>query len=460
MDKIDLLKTRREKLVENTKGIRERIFEIVDDQSFVEFDAFSFSKNDFYDEEAYGEGVITGYATLDDTPVYIVAQNVKVLSGGVSDANCKKIVKCLKKAGETGYPVIYLFDSLGVQVGEGVNVLEGIGEVLSLSSDLKGEVPQFSIVLGKLYGSFALLSANADYNFMTANSRVAYASPLVISARSGKNLPDDEVAGIKAGAKNGLTTFDIEDLKNAREIISEILSILPAYSDRVIDTDDDLNRVAENLNGEFCTKCLRKAIFDNGKYLELNKDYCPEVKTVIGRVGGISTASLIFDTVEDGVELTLENVLKIKEFCFYVSSNGLPLITFVNTKGIKADLNTSNSPILKEIMNLVSNLKDCRIISVVDKNAVGLGYSLFLSKAMGVEYSFAYASSKISLFSGDDKAVELGEIKQDKLDKLQERYDEEFSNPVNAAKNGYIDNVIEPKFTRAYLISALQMMVR
>ena len=131
MDKIDLLKTRRDSLIKSGEALRTQISTIVDAESFVELDAYSFSRNDFYGEDAQGEGVITGYATIDDTPVYIVAQNVKVLSGGVSDANCKKIVKCLNKAGESGFPVVYLFDSLGVQVGEGVSVLEGIGEVLS-----------------------------------------------------------------------------------------------------------------------------------------------------------------------------------------------------------------------------------------------------------------------------------------------------------------------------------------
>ena len=226
MVKIDLLRKRREKLLASGTEIRKQISALVDEGSFVELDAYSFSHNDFYDEDTAGEGVVTGYATIDDTPVYVVAQNVKVLSGGVSYANCKKIVKCLNKAHETGYPVVYLLDSLGVQVGEGVNVLEGMAEVLSKASDLKGEVTQISVVLGKLYGTFALLSANCDFNFMLKESQVAYASPLVISAVSGKNVANAEVAGVNATKYNGLTTFKVDALEDVRAKVYKAANII------------------------------------------------------------------------------------------------------------------------------------------------------------------------------------------------------------------------------------------
>lgn len=171
MNKIDLLKTRRAKLLEAGKNVREKIAALTDECSFVELDAYSFSHNDFYGEDAEGEGVVTGYATINDEPVYIVAQNPDVLSGGISEGNCKKIRKCLNKALAAQKPVVYLFDSLGVRIGEGVNVLEGIAEVLAAADDLKGEVPQISVVTGELYGSFAVLAANADFNLMTKSPR-------------------------------------------------------------------------------------------------------------------------------------------------------------------------------------------------------------------------------------------------------------------------------------------------
>ncbi len=460
MDKIDLLRKRREKLLACGSEIRKQISSLVDESSFIELDAYSFSHNDFYDEDAAGEGVVTGYATVDDTPVYVIAQNVKVLSGGVSTANCKKIVKCLNKAQETGYPVIYLLDSLGVQVGEGVNVLEGMAEVLSRSSDLKGEVTQISVVLGKLYGTFALLAANCDFNFMLKESQVAYASPLVLSAASGKSLPANEVAGAKASKYNGITTFEADSVEDVRASIIDLFGILPAYADSVVDTGDDLNRATESLNDKVCHKCIVSAVFDDGKCFEMNKAFCPEVVTAIGRVGGISVAAVIFAGEEKGVELNLNSVLKIKDFAYFASENGLPLLTFVNTVGIKADLATSNSPIMKEVCNLISALKSNVRLSIVYGKAVGLGYTLFASKSLGVDYTYAFANSHVALFSGAASVAHFGDVREDKIDALEEKYAEENADPINAAKNGYVDNIIEPQFVRPYVISALQMIVR
>lgn len=460
MDKIELLKSRRAALLDCGRDIREKIASLTDDKSFVELDAYSFSHNDFYGEDAQGEGVITGYATVDGVPVYVVAQNVKVLSGGVSRANCLKIKKCLDKAYETEYPVVYLFDSLGVQVGEGVNVLEGIADVIASSCDLKGLVPQFSVVLGKLYGSFAVLAAGADYNFMLEGSRAAYASPLVISAADGKNLSDEAVAGVKASAKNSLTTFAVKDLAEVKATIADILSVLPEYSGSVVDTDDDFNRVTESLNETVCPGCLVKSVFDDKKMIELNKEFCPEVATGIGRVGGMSVAAVLFGGGENGVELTNEVIDKISDFAAYANRNGLPLLTFVNTLGIKADLETSNSTILKKIYGLSEILNGAKRLSVVYGKAVGLGYTLFASKSLGVGYAYAFANAKIGLFNGAATSVAFGEVREDKLSELEERYSEENADPINAAKNGYIDNIIEPQFVRSYVISALQTIVR
>ena len=150
MDKLQLLQERKAKIAEAGKEIRKQIEELVDEDSFVELSAFSFSKNEFYGEDAAGEGVITGFATVNGYPFYLVAQNFKVLSGGVSKANCDKIAKCLDAAEKNATPVIYLLNTLGVQIGEGVTVLEGLGKLLMRGTQLKGVVPQYAIVNGEV----------------------------------------------------------------------------------------------------------------------------------------------------------------------------------------------------------------------------------------------------------------------------------------------------------------------
>ena len=217
MDKIQLLQERKAKIAEAGKEIRERINALVDEKSFVELSAFSFSKNDFYGEIAEGEGVVTGFATICDYPYYIVAQNFSVLSGGMSKANCDKIAKCLETAEKNCTPVVYILNTRGVQVGEGVTVLEGLGNLLLKATRLSGLVAQYVVVDGEVYGSAALLSAIADVTFFMENKSVlAVNSPFVLSAKSGKNVTKEEIGSAKALTKTGIPAFEVKDMLEVR----------------------------------------------------------------------------------------------------------------------------------------------------------------------------------------------------------------------------------------------------
>lgn len=458
MDKINLLHTRRKQLKDAGKAVRGDIDKIVDEDSFVEFSCFSFSKNDFYGENAEGEGVVTGFATIQDYPFYLVAQNSAVLSGGVSKANCKKIEKCLDQAEKSQTPVIYLLSTLGVQIGEGVNVLEGLATLILKASQLKGSIPQYLIVNGEVYGQIAVLAGICDFNFFIEKKSVLAAnSPLVISAKNGVNLSKNDVGGENALKNANIVSFAVKDVEEAAAKISEINEIL---SVPVIDCDE-LNDSLPSLNEGADGKAIMGA-FDKEYAVEVGASYSPEVKCVLGRIGGIAVAAIVFDG-EKGVELTAANVRKIKDFAEFASYYNLPYITFVNTLGIKADLSTNNSLVLKEIGEYVSILDciDAAKISVVYGKAIGLGYTVFAAKSMGYDYSFAFANSKIALFDDVQGAeIEFSEEKKADKSKLAEKYAEENSDPVNAAKDGYIDNIIEPAHLRQYLISSLQMLLK
>lgn len=265
MDKLSLLKARRQELLSSGGEIRKKLAEIIDEQSLVESDSYSFSKNEFYGEDVPGEGVVTGYATVNDFPCYVVAMNSQVLSGGLTNAGCKKIVKCLDKALNAGAPVIYLLSSKGVVAGEGVSALEGVGEVLLKMDELKGAVPQFAVAIGDVLGQASLFVAMADYAFYTKDSCVCYGSPLVISAKSGKAL-DSTAFGAKSAEFNGLATFEVADLAEVKNFVSNILDLLPNYGGMSLETMDDANRNAPALNGEVNAKALIKAVFLRGTF--------------------------------------------------------------------------------------------------------------------------------------------------------------------------------------------------
>ena len=458
MDKISLLQTRKQQISDAGKEVRKDISSLIDEDSFVELSCFSFSKNEFYGEDAQGEGVITGFATLSDYPFYIIAQNAAVLSGGVSKANCEKIEKCLNQAEKSSTPVIWLLSSLGVQLGEGVSVLEGLATLILKASQLKGTVPQYLVVNGEVYGQISVLAGICDFTyFIDKKSALAATSPLVISAHDGKNINKFELGGA-SGLKNAnLATFAVKDFGEIKKSITEITEII---SVPVIDSDE-LNVSISELDKAVSAKSLLK-VFDKDTAIELGASYASEIKCYLARVGGIAVAAAVFAD-GNGVELTANSVRKLKDFAEFASCYGLPYVTFVNALGIKADIATNNSLVLKEIGEYVSILDciDAAKISVIYGKAVGLGYTLFAAKSMGYDYSYAFANAKIALFDSVQGAeIEYSGDKKANKVKLAEKYADENSDPINAAKGGYIDNIIQPSFVKQYLIASLQMLLK
>lgn len=455
MDKIQLLQERKARLEEVSKDIRAQIQTLVDAESFVELSAFSFSKNEFYGEDAVGEGVVTGFATIDGYPFYIVAQNYNVMRGGISKANCDKIVKCLDAAEKNTTPVVYLLSSQGVQIGEGVTVLEGLGKLLMRSTQLKGVVPQYVVVNGDVYGSAAMLAAIADFTFFVEKKSVlAVNSPFVLSAKMGKNLSKEEVGGAKALDKSGIPAFEVQDLDEVKARIIAINDLISVPS-----VDAELNASMPALNENVTVENLM-GIFENP--LEVGSLCEPDVKTVLGRIGGISVAAVVFDGGEEGVELNAAKLAKIRNFAEFACCYGLPFLTFANVKGICPCACVNNSLVMKEAAEYLDMLDtiDTAKIAVVYKKAIGLGYSLFASKSVGFDYTCAFANAKIALFDSVQGAqIELNDEKADKA-ALAERYAEENSDPIHAAKDGYIDAIIQPQFVKQYVIAALQMLER
>lgn len=456
MDKVTLLQKRKKQILDAGKKVREDISALIDEDSFVELSCFSFSVNEFYGENAEGEGVVTGFATVGGYPFYIIAQNAAVFSGGVSKANCEKIEKCLNQAEKSSTPVIYLLSSLGVQVGEGVNVLEGIANLILKASQMKGTVPQYLVVNGDVYGQISVLAGIVDFTyFIDKKSVLCVNSPLVVSAKAGKNVSKLEIGGSESLKNAQLATFCVKDLTEVKKSVVEINNLL---SEAVIDSAE-MNDSLPALDKKADAKSVI-GVFDKNSAIELGKTYCTETRCFLARIGGISVAAVVFDG-ENGVELTAQNVRKIKDFAEFACCYNLPYVTFVNTLGIKTELDCGL--VAKEIGEYVSILDciDSAKISVVYGKAIGLGYTVFAAKSMGYDYSYAFANAKIALFDDVQGAeIEFGSDKNTDSSQLAAKYADENSDPVNAAKGGYIDNIIQPSFIKQYLTASLQMLLK
>ncbi|MBO7213922.1 MAG: hypothetical protein J6V66_00340 [Clostridia bacterium] len=454
MNNIDLLKTRKAEMSAKTADVKNDIAKIIDDGSFVELNTFSFAKNEFYGNDVDGLGVVTGYATVEGFPVYVVAQNYKVLDGGLTKAGCDKMCECLSKAYDAKVPVIYLLNSKGVQVGEGVAVLEGIADILRYSNELKGSAPQIAIATGDVLGSSAILADNADFTFVVGNACVSYASPAVLSASK-----EGESKETVAKAKNGLKTFEVKALEDVKAKVLAVLETLHKYSDYQADTNDDFNRTAPNLNTAVDVESLISATYDNGSFIKMGEGYVDAVTVGIGRVGGIATAGIVMGGGDDGLDITLDVVLKIKNFVNFAYANELPVVLFANANGFKLDACTCNTAVMTELMNMLDVLSALKRVTVVYNKAIGLGYTAFVSKAFGSDYVYAFAGSKISLLDGyAGVSATFGTVEAEKVDELNAKY-VDSQDSFNSAKLGCVDNVIEPEFVRQYVISALQMIL-
>ena len=195
---------------------------------------------------------------------------------------------------------------------------------------------------------------------------------------------------------------------------------------------------------------------------ELWASYEESVKTILGRIGGISVAAVVFDGGAEGVELNAAKLAKLKNFATFAYAFRLPFVVFGDVKGICPCSCVNNSRVMKEAAEYMQAFAalDTPKVSVVYKKAIGLGYSLFASKSMGFDYACAFANAKIALFDSVAGAqIELGDEKADKA-ALAARYADENSDPVNAAKDGYIDAIIEPQFVKQHVIASLQMLLR
>ena len=196
--------------------------------------------------------------------------------------------------------------------------------------------------------------------------------------------------------------------------------------------------------------------------VEIGGSYETEVKTILARIGGISVAAVVFDGGENGVELNVAKLAKIKNFAEFASCYDLPFLVFGDVKGICPCTCVNNSKVMKEAaeyLNILDTIETAKI-AVVYKKAIGLGYSLFASKSVGFDYTCAFANAKIALFDSVQGAeIELYGANVERT-VLAQKYTEENADPVNAAKDGYLDAVIEPQFVKQYIIASLQMLAR
>ncbi|NCA68129.1 MAG: hypothetical protein EOM87_08725, partial [Clostridia bacterium] len=368
MDKNTVLATTVKGIDEATKDIRAFINGLVDSSSFVETDTFLSGKSLLDGSEAIGEGIVTGYASLDGRPVCVIAQNAAVLGGSFGIGQAKKIIKCMDNALKNNHTIISVLDSKGARVGEGVTCLEGYAMVLAKAAEVSANVPHIVIAKGNVIGHMAAYLSMGDFVFAGKDCLISLNSPSVLAANVTK--PVKELFGLKTHSKDtGIIDFvyaDIQDLKNK---ITLVLDYTGEYSN---DCDDDPNRETATLENDISVANLLAALTDEGRCLEYAAEYSKEIKCYFARVNGVAVGIIASDTSVNEY-MTLDGAEKITAFANLLDAYDLPLVTLVNCKGISTKISDEQSCAVcgaGKLINIIASLS-IPSIAVVVGNAIG-----------------------------------------------------------------------------------------
>lgn len=452
-----------------------RINSLLDENSFVEIGSFVSARNtDFNMKEtnAPGDGVITGYGVINDILVYVYSQDVSVLKGSIGEMHAKKIVNLYDLALKTGAPVIGLIDSAGLRLQEATDALNAFGEIYKKQVMLSGVVPQITAILGSCGGGLGVMSALSDFTFMeTKKGKLFVNSPNALKGNTIEKC--DTSSATFQGTESGLADV-VADETTIYEKIRELISMLPANNEddmSYVECTDDLNRSCPELAAlKNDAAAVLATISDDQAFFELKTDYAKEMVTAFIRlngmtVGAVANRSEMFD--EEGKiinsfnsELTVEGCEKAAEFIKFCDAFEIPVLSLTNVDGFEATLE-SEKRIAKSVAKLIYAFADASVpkVNVIVGKAFGSAYVAMNAKAIGADITIAWEDSKIGMMDAKIAAQIICEGEgSDKIDAYTKEYQELQTSSISAARRGYVDQIIETKDTRKYVIGAFEML--
>lgn len=465
---------------------RERLEILLDNGSFEEFDMFvSHRCIDFglSNEHYLSDGVVTGYGTIDGRLVYVFSQDFTIFGGSLSEMYAAKICKIMDHAMRVGAPVIGINDSGGARIQEGVKSLGGYAEIFQRNILASGLIPQISAVFGPCAGGAVYSPALTDFIIMTKNTSYMFVTgPKVVKTVTGEDVTVEQLGGAKVHAtKSGVAHFVAENEKEGLLLIRKLLSYLPQNNledppsvicdDPIDRANDELNYIIpDSPNKPYDVKDIIYIIVDNHEFLEVQPEYAPNIVIGFARLNG-NTVGIVANQPNylAGV-LDIAASRKAARFVRFCDCFNIPIITLVDVPGFLPGTAQEHGGIIIHGAKLLYAYGEATVpkISVILRKAYGGAYDVMSSKHLRGDINYAWPTAEIAVM-GPRGAIEILYKKEiDKIKDEHERalfiaekekeYREKFSNPYNAARFGFIDDVIEPRNTRFRLIRALQAL--
>jgi propionyl-CoA carboxylase beta chain len=462
---------------------RERISVLLDQGSFIELDKFVTHRcSDFgMDKNKIpGDGVVTGYGTINDRLVYTFAQDFTVFGGSLSGAFAQKICKIMDLAMKMGAPVIGLNDSGGARIQEGVVSLAGYADIFLRNTLASGVIPQISTIMGPCAGGAVYSPAITDFIFMVKESSYMYITgPDVIKTVTREEVTHEELGGASThNLTSGVAHFMAENDEHCLEMVREILSFIPQNNMEdppVVTCNDDPNRMDQELNyfvpdiptKPYDMKKLIETIVDDNYFFEVQPFFAKNLLIGFARLNGRPVGIVANQPKVLAGTLDRNSSVKGARFVSFCDAFNIPLITFEDVPGFLPGTAQEYGGIIKHGAKLLYAYCEATVprITVITRKAYGGAFDVMSSKNIRGDINFAYPTGEIAVM-GPDGAVKIIYRKelsssdnpdQARMEKERE-YREKFANPYIAAELGYIDEIIEPKTTRPKIIQALEML--
>ena len=466
---------------------RERIYMLVDEGSFEEYDMFKLHRchNFGMEKKQYlGDGVVAGSATVDGRLVYVYAQDFTVNGGSLSETMSQKICKIMDMAMTMGAPVICMNDSGGARIQEGINALAGYGEIFERNILASGVIPQISGIFGPCAGGAVYSPALTDFTLMMENTSYMFLTgPKVVKSVTGEDVDSENLGGASVHAtKSGVTHFTAKTEEEAMDMIKKLLSYIPSNNTEEaprVACDDPINRMDDSLNDilpddpnkAYDMYKVITAITDNGEFFEVQPKFAKNIITGFARFNGQSVGIVANQPSAYAGVLDVNASRKGARFVRYCDAFNIPIVSLVDVPGFLPGTGQEYNAVILHGAQLLYAYGEATVpkITINLRKSYGGSHIVMGCKQLRADLNFAWPTAEIAVMGASGAVAVLcaKEAKEKKdagedvkafLAEKEEEYTEMFANPYQAAQYGYIDDVIEPRNTRFRICRGLAQL--
>ncbi|MGW1681252.1 acyl-CoA carboxylase subunit beta [Saccharopolyspora sp. NPDC002376] len=473
---------------------RERIDLLMDPGSFVELDEHARHRSTNFGLDAnrpYGDGVVTGYGTVDGRKVCVFSQDFTVFGGSLGEVFGEKIVKVMDLALKTGCPLIGINDSGGARIQEGVAALGLYAEIFKRNTHASGVIPQISLIMGPCAGGAVYSPAITDFTVMVdQTSHMFITGPDVIKTVTGEDVTMEELGGARThNSRSGNAHYLAADEDDAIGYVKELLSFLPsnnlaeapvfdaeitdgAIADSISDIDLELDTlVPDSPNQPYDMLEVISRVVDDEDFLEVGSLFAPNIVTGFGRVEGHPVGVVANQPTQFAGTLDIDASEKAARFVRTCDAFNIPVLTFVDVPGFLPGTDQEWNGIIRRGAKLLYAYAEATVplVTVITRKAYGGAYDVMGSKHLGADVNLAWPTAQIAVMGAQGavnilyrrqlaEAVDNGEDVEAVRAQLQQEYEDTLCNPYVAAERGYVDSVIPPSFTRGYVARSLRML--